>query len=116
MDMEAGILLYLLIAFQQFTSALEIQVIALMQLYAVFYAVLSLSITGYIPAPEYPEMYDSADSCLFSKLFSIYCIRQLQFFKMDIPPLVICLFIYSLNFSLFVSSTVYIVVASCSCF
>ena len=27
--MEAGILLYLLIAFQQFTSALEIQVIAL---------------------------------------------------------------------------------------
>lgn len=65
-DMEAGILLYLLIAFQQFTSALEIQVIALMQLYAVFYAVLSLSITGYIPAPEYPEMYDSAVSCLFS--------------------------------------------------
>ena len=62
MDMEAGILLYLLIAFQQFTSALEIQVIALMQLYAVFYAVLSLSITGYIPAPEYPEMYDSAVS------------------------------------------------------
>lgn len=55
-----------LIAFQQFTSALEIQVIALMQLYAVFYAVLSLSITGYIPAPEYPEMYDSAVSCLFS--------------------------------------------------
>ena len=83
--MEAGILLYLLIAFQQFTSALEIQVIALMQLYAVFYAVLSLSITGYIPAPEYPEMYDSAVSCLFSK--SIYCIRQLHLFKMDIPPL-----------------------------
>ena len=39
---------------------------SLMQLYAVFYAVLSLSITGYIPAPEYPEMYDSAVSCLFS--------------------------------------------------
>lgn len=65
MGIPAIFLLYLLIAVH-LTSALEIQALALLQLYAVFYAVLSLSITGYIPAPEYPEMYDSAVSCLFS--------------------------------------------------
>ena len=65
MGIPAIFLLYLLIAVH-LTSALEIQGLALLQLYAVFYAVLSLSITGYIPAPEYPEMYDSAVSCLFS--------------------------------------------------
>ena len=51
MGIPAIHLLYLLIAVY-LTSALEIQALALLQLYAVFYAVLSLSISGYIPAPE----------------------------------------------------------------
>ena len=95
MDMEAGILLYLLIAFQQFTSALEIQVIALMQLYAVFYAVLSLSITGYIPAPEYPEMYASADSCLFSKLFFHLMYKTASALQNGYPPACYLFYLYT---------------------
>ena len=93
--MEAGILLYLLIVFQQFTSALEIQVIALMQLYAVFYAVLSLSITGYIPAPEYPEMYDSAVSYLFSKLLFHRLYKTASALQNEYPPACFPFYLYT---------------------